>query len=389
MLDFNHSSKPTRLRDESPFGSFIRERGVTFQIGDAFYRKSSRLSRDLSVLAGAIERSRLGSLRVLDAMAGSGVRALRYWQEAGATDLLVNEGNPDVLPLLRANLAAPIATGAATLASNDANRAFFQCYIDDNYYDIVDVDGFGAPVPWLSTSLWAARLGGLVYLASTDGRTATGHLPEQSLRMYGARARSHPAAHEQGLRLMIGSLQQQAAVKGFGIAPVFSLFRGEVYRVMVRLTKGQKLRDHNYAYLAYCHDCGNYQVLPWHKIGQANCPHDGLPLTLSGPQWVGELHDRAYLGQMHAEAIQRDWSDVADWLTGAIEEAEMPPYFFKLGEIGKRGQMDIPKRDRLIAALRDRGFRASVSHVNREAFKTTADLQTCIAIAKTFGDSVS
>ncbi len=326
---------------------------------------------------------------MLDAMAGSGVRALRYWQEAGATDLLVNEGNPDVLPLLRENLAVPIAAGAATITSNDANRAFFQCYIDDNYYDIVDIDGFGAPVPWLSTSLWAARLGGLVYLTSTDGRTATGHLPEQSLRLYGARARSHPAAHEQGLRLMIGSLQQQAAVKGFGIAPIFSLFRGEVYRVMVRLTKGQKLRDSNYAYLGYCHDCGNYEVLPWHKIGQANCLHDGLPLTLSGPQWVGELHDRSYLEEMHTEASKRHWSDVADWLTQAIDEAEMPPYFFKLGEIGKRGQMDIPKRDRLIAALHDHGFRASVSHVNREAFKTTADLQTCIAIAKKIKHSVS
>jgi len=365
-------------------GDLTQERGVCFQVGTAFYRRSSRLSRDLAVLAGLIERSRLGSLRILDAMAGCGVRALRYWQEAGATDLLVNEGNPDVLPLLRANLARPIAARVATIASNDANRAFFQCYIDDNYYDIVDVDGFGAPVPWLSTSLWATRLGGLVYLTSTDGRTATGHLPEQSLRLYGARARSHPAAHEQGLRLMIGSLQQQAAVKGFGITPVFSLFRGEVYRVMVRLTKGQKLRDHNYAYLAYCHDCGNYQVLPWHKIGQANCPHDGLPLTLSGPQWVGDLHDRTYLDAMHSAAVERGWLDAAAWLTSAIDEADMPPYFFKLGEIGKRGQMDIPKRDRLIAALRDRGFRASVSHVSREAFKTTADLQTCVAIVKTF-----
>jgi len=334
------------------------------------------------VLAGTIERDRCGALRVLDAMAGSGVRALRYWQEAGATELLANEANPDVLPVLRANLAEPIATGAATIASTDANRAFFQCYIDNNYYDIVDVDGFGAPVPWLSTSLWAVKLGGLLYLASTDGRTATGHSPEQSLRIYGARARSHPAAHEQGLRLLLGSLQQQAAAKGFGIAPVFSLFRGEVYRVMVRLTKGQQLGDRNYAYLGYCHDCGNYEVLPWHRLGRARCRHDDLPLTLSGPQWVGDLHDRDYLATMRVGAVDRRWADVVEWLDLAIAEADMPPYFFKLGEIGKRGRMDIPKHDRLVAALRDRGFRATACHVNREAFKTTADLQTCVAIAR-------
>ncbi len=371
-----------------------RERQIAFWVGSAFYRASSRLSRDLSVLAGAIERERLGSLRVLDAMAGSGVRALRYWGEAGATALFANEGNPDVLPILRENLAEAIAAGAATIASNDANRAFFQCYIDDDYYDIVDVDGFGAPVPWLSTSLWAVKLGGLVYLASTDGRTATGHQPEQSLRLYGARARVHPAAHEQGLRLLLGSLQQQAAVKGFGIAPVFSLFRGEVYRVMVRLTKGQKLTERNYAYLGYCHDCGNYQVLPWHRLGKAYCSHisqhgDDLPLTLTGPMWVGDLHDRDYLAQMQAGARSRNWPDVVDWIEVASAEAEMPPYFFKLGEIGKRGRMDIPKRERLVAALRDRGFRATACHVNREAFKTTADLQTCVAIARELSQNLT
>jgi len=380
-----------------------RERGCRFHTGGAFFRASSRLSRDLAVLAGLVERDRLGSLRVLDAMAGCGVRALRAGCEAGATEIWANEANPEVLPTLRSNLeplrAAPWRLSLKVTAT-DANRVLFDCYNRGDYFDLVDVDCFGAPAPFLSTALWAVKLGGLLYLASTDGRSATGHLPEQSLRIYGARARSHPAAHEQGLRLMLGALQQQAATKGLGIQPIFSLFRGEVYRVMVRLVSGQQLTDKNYAYLGYCHACGNYEVLPWSRLGRAFCQYhrspfqvnncglnvetrsSDFPLTLSGPMWVGNLHDSNFLAAMQSQAIAKNWQDVSQWLEIAIAEANLPPYFFKLGEIGKRGRCDLPKRDWLIAQLKAQGFCASASHVDREAVKTNASLEECIHCAQ-------
>ena len=72
-------------------------------------------------------------------------------------------------------------------------------------------------------------------VTSTDGKTLTGHLPENSIQAYSAIARSHPAAHEQALRLLIGSTQQQAATKGLGIEPIFCLFTGQTYRLMMRL----------------------------------------------------------------------------------------------------------------------------------------------------------
>jgi tRNA (guanine26-N2/guanine27-N2)-dimethyltransferase len=63
-------------------------------------------------------------------------------------------------------------------------------------------------------------------------------------------------------------------------------------------------------------------------------------------------------------------------------EANFPPYFYTLGEIGRRGRMDIPNRSRLIRALEDRGYRASQTHINAQAIKTDADLSACIAVAR-------
>lgn len=358
-----------------------REGGVNFVVGNAFYRASSQVGRDLAVLAARIEKRDRGTLRVLDSMAGCGVRSLRYWHEGGADWVLANEGNPEVSAVLKHNLKPLLKAGAGLILHRDANRVFFQCYDRRDYYDLVDVDSFGSPVPFSSSSLWAVRLGGLVYLTSTDGRTATGHEREQSLRVYGATARSHPSAHEQALRLLIGTTQQQAARKGFGVAPVFSLFSGSVYRVMLRLQKGQQLSEQNYGFLGYCHGCGEYSTVRWRELGRvAPCPHDGTPPVLSGPMWLGTLHDRPYLRRMQAIARDLGWSDRAELLAVMDAEADLPPYFYRVGDIGRRSKADLLPRDVLIQRLRDCGYRATATHLDAQAIKTDADLRTCAAI---------
>jgi tRNA (guanine26-N2/guanine27-N2)-dimethyltransferase len=353
-----------------------------FKVGAAFFRPHSRVVRDLGVLLAAAHQRKTGRLRVLEAMAGCGVRSLRYWQESGADWVWANEGNPDLGHLLHANLASLLSQRCGKLTQEDANRVFFQCYLNRDYYDLVDVDCFGTAVPYLSTCLWAAAIGGFVYLTSTDGRSATGHLPTQSLRAYAAYARSHPAAHEQGLRLAIASLQQQAATKGLGIRPIFSLFTGETYRVMVQVTAKPALTEQNYGFLGYCHHCGEYQVVPWRRLGRVSCPGCDRPCTVTGPMWLGNLHDPPMLDRLMRLATEWQWHDRIGLLSVMAAEATLPPYFYRLGDIGKRGKTDIPKRSQLIQALQDHGHRAATTSVNAEAIKTDASMKVCAAIAR-------
>jgi tRNA (guanine26-N2/guanine27-N2)-dimethyltransferase len=373
-VDISHTSfNPGKHTDHQTEGN------TTFQVGNAFYRVDSRLARDLGVLAAAVYRSERGQLRVLDAMAGCGVRSLRYWLESGADWVWANDSNPDLETVLTINLQEAIASHHAQITYDDANRVFFECYNQQDFYDLVDVDCFGSPAPYLSTCLWAPAVNGLLYLTSTDGRSATGHAPMRCLSTYGAYARSHPAAHEQGLRLLIGNLQQQAASKGLGIEPVFSLFAGQVYRVMVRLVAHPVLALQNYGFLGYCHNCGNYQTLSWLKLGRVECPHDGRSLVISGPLWLGPLHHPLFLQRMIAQAQEWQWPDRVALLELMQAEADLPPYFYPLGEIGRRGKMDTPGRSHLIHTLQNWGYRASQTHINPQAIKTDANLQTCIS----------
>lgn len=246
------------------------------------------------------------------------------------------------------------------------------------------MDHFGNPAAELGGCLQATKIGGLIYLTSTDGRTATGHAPAQSLRHFGAYARSHPAAHEQGLRLLLGCLLQQATMRGFSIQPIFGLFQGQIYRVMARLTRQQIWDPDQYSFIGYCHRCGHYQTVAWPQLSRAVCTlhPQPLPLTLSGPQWLGPLHDPWWLQRMEQLAQTWGWDQCVYLLQVMQLEVDLPPYFFTLADIGHRGRMDIPKRDRLIEALQHRGYAASPTHINPQALKTTAPFQICIEIAR-------
>ena len=137
--------------------------------------------RDLGVLAAAVYRQDYGSLRVLDALAGTGVRSLRYYLESNADYIWVNEGNCQLNSTIQQNLSSRLNAKHFKLTHYDAHRVFFQCYQKGDYYDLVDVDCFGSAVPYLNTMLWATKIGGLMYLTCTDGRTLTGHPPEKTV----------------------------------------------------------------------------------------------------------------------------------------------------------------------------------------------------------------
>ncbi|EKV01680.1 N2,N2-dimethylguanosine tRNA methyltransferase [Leptolyngbya sp. PCC 7375] len=371
---------------EHPNTDYQQEGKARFAIANAFYRSSSQIGRDLAVLAAAIYRQRQGQLRVIDAMTGCGVRPLRYHLEAGADWVWANEGNPELKAVLSKNLRHGMAPEAYCITHQDANQLFFSCAQKQDYYDLIDIDSFGSLTPFINTALWAIKLGGLLYLTSTDGRTTGGHALTKSVQIYGACARNHPAVHEQGLRLLIGCAAQQAASRGFHIEPVFSIFNGFIHRVMVRVVIGS-WQDEHYGFLAYCHSCGQFRSANWRQLGQLNCGACGAPPVVSGPMWLGPLHDVDYVGQMAVLATQWHWPQrIQRWLAVMLQEAAMPPYYYPLAEIGRRGQMDIPARDRLIRGICDRStgnnYCATRTHLDAQAIKTNAPLAVCLDIAK-------
>ena len=101
---------------------------------------------------GARKREREGEaqgsdLTVLDAMCGSGIRALRYLQEGGAGFVLANDANDDLEPERIANLAPHLSSGRVQLSTGDAVDAYFEARRTRAFFDLIDADGFGSGAP--------------------------------------------------------------------------------------------------------------------------------------------------------------------------------------------------------------------------------------------------
>jgi tRNA (guanine26-N2/guanine27-N2)-dimethyltransferase len=375
-----------------------------FTPGTAFFRADRRIARDLGILAARQYRRRNGQLRVVEPMAASGVRSLRYALEADATCIWANDGDGEILPTLTRNIEDPLSQRPnppnLRITNLSALQVLGQCIADP--VDWVDLDPFGSVAPFLALALAAVKPGGVIYITATDGRSLAGHEPIASLRGYGAFARSHPSCQEQALRILIGSLAQQAASQGLQIQPILSYHCGQTYRVMVqRLDRLDPHFTQHQSFLGYCHSCGNYAPIDWKKLGRSRCTspsHAPQPWTLTGPMWLGPLHNRTWLGEMQTDCnglinglIDRPspdpqdpaaWKTCRDLLSLMIAEAPLPPWFFGLGDIGKRGKMDPPPRDRLLAQLQARGYAASPTHLDRSAIKTNASLEICIELAR-------
>lgn len=155
------------------------ERGHQFDVGDTFFRRESATARDLGVLSAALYRNTTGSLRVLDAMCGCGIRSLRYLAEAEADSVVANDANVDYREVILGNLSSVSSSSRWEVNHLPATRLLAECYVRKDYFDLIDVDSFGSGSSYLRVALDAVKLGGLLYITSTDGLSSGGHRPQQ------------------------------------------------------------------------------------------------------------------------------------------------------------------------------------------------------------------
>ncbi|KAJ9508670.1 hypothetical protein QJQ45_027967, partial [Haematococcus lacustris] len=290
----------------------MHERGVQFVSDRSFYRAESAQARDLAVLAVSVFKSRSPDqpFRVLDVMAGSGVRGARYLQQAGVDAVWCNDHNSSVHNELVMNLCGGVAPltaegirqqvqlldasaevlqlpglkrqagerqgppGPSVRVSHmDAQRLLAACYLAEDFYDLIDIDSFGSDTSFLGSALDALKHGGLLFLTSTDGFSSAGLRPTHSLAAYGAYLRALPCANEQGLRMLIGAAVREGASRGLALSPVFSLYsyHGPVFRVMLRATRSALWPAQHYAFLAHCHLHGTTRAQHWRHLSDAVC----------------------------------------------------------------------------------------------------------------------
>ena len=358
-------------------------------LGSGFFRPESRPSRDLGVLLLrwlAAQRPGGEPLRVLDGMAGCGIRSARYGLEAGATELWANDADPDRLPLLEQNLEPLRQQGVAVQCSaRTAQKLLASCALQEQRFDCVDLDAFGAPTALLPLALEAVRFGGILYLASTDGRSFTGHDRPAAMRRLGAAARAQPCSWELALRLQLGLIARVAWGLGRGVRPLLSFSEGRTFRTAVQLLRSpQPGEEALLGMQGYCHRCGAHRggsLLRWRELGACSC---GADPVVSGPLWRGALQapevleaawaleppDHPSLGRGAQRQLQR-----------LIADPGLPAEPSALADLGRTLQGGPPRLEALVALLRQRGWQAHASAIEPQQFRSDAPWEQVLEAA--------
>ncbi|MFM7732776.1 MAG: N2,N2-dimethylguanosine tRNA methyltransferase [Cyanobium sp.] len=378
------------------------EGAVRLQPGSGFFRPESRPSRDFGVLL-ACHLGAAAPVRMLDAMAGCGIRGLRCAVEGGIHSLWSNDADPDRLPLLEANLAACPAALERRHSSHTAQHLLAGCLEQRLRFELVDLDAFGCPTALLPLALEAVAIDGVLYLASSDGRSPTGHDRPAAVRRFGAAARAHPASWELALRLQLGAIARAAWALGRGIEPLLSFSEGRTFRTAVRLRRhpaaGEEAR---LGLLAHCHGCGDQQQQPLLRLGRwadCACPAGGAgsggssgssgppPLAVSGPLWLGPLQHPPTLSAL-LELAGEGGESLAPASRRLLErlraDTGVSARCWPVAEIARRLRHGPPPLAWLVAQLRAGGWRAEGSGVMAGQLRSDAPWPLILATARSW-----
>ncbi len=333
-----------------------------------FYNPAMRRNRDLTLLlVRHMAKDRGRELDVADAMCGAGARSLRFANEVDAPVVVhANDGDPgaiDALVAARTRNGIPPERLQARLGN-----AF--TFLSEQRFDVVDIDPFGSPAPFLDAAVRATRHAGYVCLTATDTAALCGTYPRVCRRRYASWHGLHatPWGTEAGLRILAGTAVQAAGRYDRAATPVWSVFGGHWMRVVLRLSDGRGAADKALKNVGYV-DASDPLTLP--QFDRA--PPQDSP-TWAGPLWTGPLHDPAVLAGM-SEAID----DAIDPRTTAlldslIAEQEAPAWWIEPRLIRRLTGGDAPRRERLMTALRDAGHVVARSALDPEGIRTDATM---------------
>lgn len=339
-----------------------------------FYNPAMALNRDLASLL--LSTRAQDGWTVLDGLAASGARGLRYALESGARlQLELNDWNPVAAKLIEENAVLNGVEAHVTCRN-------LQPLLYESVWNVVDVDPFGSPAPFLDPATRAVRDRGLLGVTATDATALAGVFPKVCRRRYLATPMHNELMHEVALRILAASCVRHAAKHEVALRPVFAHATDHYYRVTLAARRGAGRADEAIARLGvvrFCRECGD------RGFGdEERCPFCGAPVDSAGPAWTGSLVDATLAREMvaRADAFPLAHPESRALLDLLVAESEAPPLFYDLHMLGRRAKRGSPRTAAVLEALRERGFGAWPVHFHNLGVRTNASAKEMLRIVQ-------
>lgn len=356
-----------------------------------FYNPAMELNRDINVAATAAFVKRLlakrdmaiEDIRYLDAFSASGIRGLRVAKEVGVHATL-NDWSPEAFELINKNIEL---TGLSEKV--EASRRNANVLLHESKFNIVDIDPFGTPSPFLDAASVSAL--NLLSVTATDTAPLCGAHLNSGIRKYAAVPLNREFHSEMGLRVMLGACAREIAKHDKAMVPLLSHSTRHYVRGYLEIRNGAKQADRTLkcmGFLSYCPHCGGRETVRGLAVHiKPECPSCGGLTEIAGPLWLGPLREKEFCDEVLIELEERPLStkEKASKIISFCRDELDIPMFYDQHVICKQLGVSASGIDLLIASLKIKGFKASRTHFSGTSFKTDASVAEIKEIIRALG----
>ena len=348
-----------------------------------FYNPKMELCRDIDIAGVAAFVSSIpnrSQLTYIDALAGTGVRGVRVAKEVGLS-VTINDRSTHAYELINQNIKLNELGVRVKSYNENANVLLLQ-----NKYDLVDLDPFGSPIPFLDAACKSVKK--LLSVTATDTAPLCG-AHSGGMRKYDAKPLKTEYHKEMATRILVGRVTRDLCKYDKAIQPLLSYSTAHFVRIFAEVEKGAKKADermHRLGFIAHCFSCGNRFVFSCSgMLGiQEKCALCGTRIRIAGPLYMGAIKEKRFCELVHGELRKRDMGkkkEAIKIVETCINELDIP-FYYAHHAICKTLKVAPTSISSVIAALHSSGFSASKTHFSDTAFKTDARIDEIKDVVK-------
>lgn len=345
-----------------------------------FYNPHMEMNRDLSILAIQVfQKEQNREINICDLFGGSGIRGVRYKNEIdGVGEVSINDISETANHYERHNIELNNLSDVEVY-QHDASM-FLR--LKRGEFDVIDIDPFGTPSPFLDSAGYCARRNSLLCVTATDTSALCGTYKEPCIRKYNSKPYKSEYCHENGIRILAGFVALTLSKYAKYIEVKMSHSTEHYMRLYLEIKKGSKRTDEslkNMGYISHCKHCLHRQVS--HGLAspiEEVCPVCGEKLIHAGPLWLGSIQDKNFIQKMIDETNHKKINtekEALKLLNSCLTEADAPVTFYDVHSICKSLKVSAPKLDLIFDELKNEGFHAVKTHFNPLGIKTNAEIK--------------
>ncbi len=343
-----------------------------------FYNPAMKLNRDISILL--LKSAENKNMRIADILAGTGVRSIRFFLELNKDKIervVVNDYSRKAIELIKKNLALNrIKSKKVRLENKDAALLL----LESDGFEYIDIDPFGYPGRFLESAALRVSRGGILAVTATDISALAGSSPLACKRKYWAAPLRNEFMHETGLRILIRRVQLIGAMYDKALTPVLSYYKDHYMRVFFKAEKGKSKADRiirRHDFISYCRKCLWRNARYYEKCG--NC---GSKTETAGPLWTGGMSDKNLIKKM----VRKAEGESMELLTRINNELRIKePYFYDVHKVMQKYKKGAaPKHNDIIKRIREKGYKAELTHFRNEGIRSNIGIRGLALIIKRF-----